>query len=122
MLACSHYRNVSKQTTRVKISYTLSSCSNSEEQEMQQIQDKAKKNCMTTDRKVDTSKVLDASLVDTESSVTESREQDTSSRSGNNTDADGTYMKPVYDEEPMAEVQLTAENNVFATGQLHPEC
>ncbi|GKE72694.1 hypothetical protein Tco_1534735 [Tanacetum coccineum] len=36
----------------------------------------------TTEEKVDTSKALDASLVDTESSGTESQEQDTSSRSG----------------------------------------
>ncbi|GKA73585.1 hypothetical protein Tco_0779887 [Tanacetum coccineum] len=36
----------------------------------------------TTEEKVDTSKALDASLVDTESSGTESKEQDTSSRSG----------------------------------------
>nr|GEU99251.1 hypothetical protein [Tanacetum cinerariifolium] len=37
----------------------------------------------TTEEKVDTSKALDASSVDTESSRTESKEQDTSSRSGN---------------------------------------
>nr|GEW64376.1 hypothetical protein [Tanacetum cinerariifolium]GEW89678.1 hypothetical protein [Tanacetum cinerariifolium] len=37
----------------------------------------------TTEEKVDTSKALDASLVDIESSGTESKEQDTSSRSGN---------------------------------------
>nr|GEX19826.1 hypothetical protein [Tanacetum cinerariifolium] len=37
----------------------------------------------TTKEKVDTSKALDASLVDTESSGTKSIEQDTSSRSGN---------------------------------------
>nr|GEV65651.1 hypothetical protein [Tanacetum cinerariifolium] len=65
---------------------TLSSYSNSKEQQMQQIQDKAKENCMTdadNKGKVDMSKALDASLVDTESSETESKEQDTSSRSGN---------------------------------------
>ncbi|GJW12954.1 hypothetical protein Tco_1578781 [Tanacetum coccineum] len=37
----------------------------------------------TTEENVDTSKALDASLVDTERSGTESKEQDTSSRSGN---------------------------------------
>ncbi|GJT31339.1 hypothetical protein Tco_0911614 [Tanacetum coccineum] len=52
----------------------------------------------TSEEKVDTSKALDASLVDTESDI-----------------------KPVYDEEPMAEVQMTAKNNVFATGQQHTE-
>ncbi|GJY67901.1 hypothetical protein Tco_0470883 [Tanacetum coccineum] len=114
---------------------TLSSCSNSEEQQMQQIQDKAKESCMflqytqlvipkfrdtliyhmesvkksidkraqhkreydirvndrqmqTIEEKVDTSNALDASLVDIESSGTESKEQDTSSRSGNDAHAD----------------------------------
>nr|GEV13457.1 putative reverse transcriptase domain-containing protein [Tanacetum cinerariifolium] len=56
-------------------------------------------------------------LVDTESSGTESKEQDTSSRSGNDTHADDVDIRPIYDEEPMAEVQTTAEINVFATGQ-----
>ncbi|GKA17719.1 hypothetical protein Tco_0697556 [Tanacetum coccineum] len=49
----------------------------------------------------------------------DSEKQDTSSSSGNDADADDAYIKPVYDEEPMAEVQLTAKNNVFATGQRH---
>nr|GEV86673.1 retrovirus-related Pol polyprotein from transposon TNT 1-94 [Tanacetum cinerariifolium] len=57
----------------------------------------------TTEEKVDTSKALDASLVDTESSRTESKEQDTSSISGNNAHADDANIKPIYDEEPMAE-------------------
>ncbi|GJY71206.1 hypothetical protein Tco_0474909 [Tanacetum coccineum] len=51
----------------------------------------------TTKGKVDTSITLDASLVDTEN------------------------IRPIYDEEPMAEVQLIAECNVFATGQQHSE-
>nr|GEY77843.1 hypothetical protein [Tanacetum cinerariifolium]GEY96409.1 hypothetical protein [Tanacetum cinerariifolium] len=57
----------------------------------------------TTEEKVDTSKALDASLVNTESSWTESGKQDTSSSSGNDVDADDADIKPVYDEEPMAE-------------------
>ncbi|GKD33549.1 hypothetical protein Tco_1249058 [Tanacetum coccineum] len=57
----------------------------------------------TTEEKVDTSKALDASLVDTESSGTESKEQDTSSRSGNDAHADDADIRPIYDEEPMAE-------------------
>nr|GEV84727.1 hypothetical protein [Tanacetum cinerariifolium] len=141
--------------------YTLSSCSNLEAQQMQQIQDKAKKSCMsipefrdtliqhlesvkklidervqlkreydswvnerqmhTTKEKVDTSKALDASLVDTESSRTESKEQDESSRSGNNAHDDVADIRPIYDEEPMADVQTTAEINVFAIGQQHTE-
>nr|GEU34736.1 hypothetical protein [Tanacetum cinerariifolium] len=57
----------------------------------------------TTEEKVDTSKALDASLVDTESSGTESKENDTSSRSGNDAHADDADIRPIYDEEPMAE-------------------
>ncbi|GKB88841.1 hypothetical protein Tco_0961113 [Tanacetum coccineum] len=52
----------------------------------------------TTEEKVDTSKALDAGLVDTESNI-----------------------RPIYDEEPMAEVQMTAKINVFATRQQHTE-
>ncbi|GJT40366.1 hypothetical protein Tco_0940231 [Tanacetum coccineum] len=47
--------------------------------------------------------------------------QDDSSRSGNDTDADDADIRPIYDEEPMAEVQLTAECNIFAIGQQHTE-
>ncbi|GJW87624.1 hypothetical protein Tco_0162964 [Tanacetum coccineum] len=32
-----------------------------------------------------------------------------------------TNIRPIYNEEPMAEVQTTAEINVFATGQQHTE-
>ncbi|GKG33533.1 hypothetical protein Tco_0433692 [Tanacetum coccineum] len=46
---------------------------------------------------------------------------DTSSRSGNDAHTDEADIKPIYDEEPMAEVQTTAEINVFATGQQHTE-
>ncbi|GJY13805.1 hypothetical protein Tco_0383114 [Tanacetum coccineum] len=72
----------------------------------------------TIEEKVDTSKALDASLVDTESSGIELKEQDTSSISGNDAHAD---IKPIYDEKLMAEVQTTVEINVFATGQQHTE-
>ncbi|GJU20164.1 gag-pol polyprotein [Tanacetum coccineum] len=47
--------------------------------------------------------------------------KDDSSRSGNDTDADDADIRPIYDEEPMAEVQLTAECNIFAIGQQHTE-
>ncbi|GKF68365.1 hypothetical protein Tco_0198044, partial [Tanacetum coccineum] len=47
--------------------------------------------------------------------------QDDSSRSGNDTDADDADIRPIYDEEPMAEVQLTTECNIFAIGQQHTE-
>ncbi|GKG10501.1 hypothetical protein Tco_0341901 [Tanacetum coccineum] len=69
----------------------------------------------TTEDKVDSSKSFDASLVDTESSGTALKEQDTSSRSGNDAHADDADIRPIYDEEPMAEVQTIAEINVFAT-------
>ncbi|GJU95259.1 hypothetical protein Tco_1320015 [Tanacetum coccineum] len=42
-------------------------------------------------------------------------------QSGNDTDADDADIRPIYDEEPMAEVQLTAECNIFAIGQQHTE-
>ncbi|GJT39758.1 putative reverse transcriptase domain-containing protein [Tanacetum coccineum] len=32
-----------------------------------------------------------------------------------------TKIRPIYDEEPMAEVQMTADDNVSATGQQHTE-
>ncbi|GJR71046.1 hypothetical protein Tco_0083411 [Tanacetum coccineum] len=62
------------------------------------------------------SKALDADLVDTKSIRTDSTVQDDNSRSGNDTDADDADIRPIYDEEPMAEVQLTAECNIFAIG------
>ncbi|GJU52429.1 hypothetical protein Tco_1226143 [Tanacetum coccineum] len=49
------------------------------------------------------------------------KEQDTSSRSGNDAHADDADIRPIYDEESMAEVQTTAEINIFATGQQHTE-
>ncbi|GJT24564.1 hypothetical protein Tco_0894501 [Tanacetum coccineum] len=75
----------------------------------------------TIEDKVDSSKELDASLVDTESSGTALKEQDTSNRLGNDAHADDADIRPIYDEEPMAEVQTTAQINVFATGQQHTE-
>ncbi|GJT45475.1 hypothetical protein Tco_0954190 [Tanacetum coccineum] len=45
----------------------------------------------------------------------------TTARSGNDTDADDADIRPIYDEEPMAEVQLTAGCNIFAIGQQHTE-
>nr|GEZ56733.1 hypothetical protein [Tanacetum cinerariifolium] len=66
-------------------------------------------------------KALGVSLVVIESSETESKKQDTSSRSGNDADADNVDIIPLYDEAPMAEVQLIAEYNIFATGQQHTE-
>ncbi|GJZ23283.1 hypothetical protein Tco_0560742 [Tanacetum coccineum] len=47
--------------------------------------------------------------------------KDTSSRSGNAAHADDADIRPIYDEEPMAEVQITFKINVFAIGQQHTE-
>ncbi|GJY28867.1 hypothetical protein Tco_0404634 [Tanacetum coccineum] len=75
----------------------------------------------TIEEKVNSSKALDASLVITESSRTTLKEQDTSSRSGNDAHADDVDIRPIYDEEPMAEVQIIIEINIFATRQQHTE-
>ncbi|GJW76249.1 hypothetical protein Tco_0137931 [Tanacetum coccineum] len=75
----------------------------------------------TTEEKVDSSKALDASLVIIESNGTESQEQDTSSISGNDAHVDDADIRPIDNEEPMAEVQTTADDNVSATGQQHTE-
>ncbi|GKC00339.1 hypothetical protein Tco_0986475 [Tanacetum coccineum] len=72
-----------------------------------------KRQVQTQESKIDTGKALDADLVNTKSIRTDSIVQDDSSRSGNDTDADDADIRPIYDEEPMAEVQLTAECNIL---------
>ncbi|GJT04795.1 hypothetical protein Tco_0839257 [Tanacetum coccineum] len=42
-------------------------------------------------------------------------------RSGNDAHVDDADIRPIYDEEPMIEVQTTAEINVFAIRQHHTE-
>ncbi|GJR61176.1 hypothetical protein Tco_1503338 [Tanacetum coccineum] len=51
----------------------------------------------------------------------ETQEQDTSSRSGNDAHVDDADIRPIDNEEPMAEVQTTADDNVSATRQQHTE-
>ncbi|GKA12699.1 retrovirus-related pol polyprotein from transposon TNT 1-94 [Tanacetum coccineum] len=80
-----------------------------------------KRQMQMQESKIDMGKALDADLVDTESIRTDSTVQDDNSRSGNDTDADDADIRPIYDEEPMAEVQLTAGCNIFAIGQQHTE-
>ncbi|GKD65781.1 hypothetical protein Tco_1307889, partial [Tanacetum coccineum] len=80
-----------------------------------------KKKMQTQESNVDTGKALDADLVIIESSRTESEIQDTSSRSGNDTDNNDAKIRLIYNEEPMAEVQLTVECNIFAIRQQHTE-
>ncbi|GJV96632.1 hypothetical protein Tco_1548209 [Tanacetum coccineum] len=78
-----------------------------------------KRHMQTQESKIDTGKAVDNGLVVMESNGTESEVQDDRSRSGNDTDADDADIRPIYDEEPMAEVQLTAECNIFAIEQQH---
>ncbi|GKC23435.1 hypothetical protein Tco_1025585 [Tanacetum coccineum] len=70
---------------------------------------------------IDTGKALDVDLVVTESSRIESKVQDESSRLGNDTNTNDADIRPIYDEEPMVEVQLTSKCNIFAIGQQHTE-
>nr|GEY04158.1 hypothetical protein [Tanacetum cinerariifolium] len=65
----------------------------------------------TTEEKVDMSKALDASSVDTASSRTESKEQDTSIRAGNDAHDDGADIRPIYDEDPMAKENETLKKH-----------
>nr|GEU74415.1 hypothetical protein [Tanacetum cinerariifolium] len=80
-----------------------------------------KRQMQTQESKIDMSKVVDADLVVTESSRTESEVQDDSSMSGNDTDVDDADIRPIYDEKPMDEVQLITECNIFAIRQQHIE-
>ncbi|GKF83978.1 hypothetical protein Tco_0248876 [Tanacetum coccineum] len=80
-----------------------------------------KRQMQTQESKIDMGKAVDAALVFTEISGTESEVQDDSSKSGNDTNADDADIRPIYDEELMAEVQLTIECNIFAIGQQQPE-
>nr|GEV19819.1 hypothetical protein [Tanacetum cinerariifolium] len=52
---------------------------------------------------------------------TQEKVQDESSRSGNDTNVDDADIRPIYNEEAMAEVQLTTDCNIFAIGQHHTE-
>nr|GEV69709.1 hypothetical protein [Tanacetum cinerariifolium] len=84
----------------------------------------------TQDSKIDTGKAVDADLIITESSGTESEVQDDNSWSGNDTDADDSNIIPIYNEEPMVEyvfnanhdaciVKLLKEVNSHAKIQFH---
>ncbi|GKC27576.1 hypothetical protein Tco_1034870 [Tanacetum coccineum] len=71
--------------------------------------------------KVDSSKALDAGLVDTKSNETESERRVSSSRFGKDTRAKDADINSVNDKQPMAEVQLTAEHNILANEQQYYE-
>ncbi|GJY50565.1 hypothetical protein Tco_0441412 [Tanacetum coccineum] len=57
----------------------------------------------TQESEIDMGKALDADLVDTETIRTDSTVQDDNTGSRNDTYVDDAYIRPVYDEEPMAE-------------------
>ncbi|GJS19795.1 hypothetical protein Tco_0448427 [Tanacetum coccineum] len=74
------------------------------------------------EEKIDIHEVVDAGLVVTESNGTKPDKQDTSSSSGNyTTQAVDADIRLVNDEEPFAEVQLTALHNILANEQQHTE-
>ncbi|GJT63942.1 hypothetical protein Tco_1015422 [Tanacetum coccineum] len=79
-----------------------------------------KRQTQTHESKVDTRKTLDADLVVTKSNGTESEVQDESIMTGmyRSRDAD---IRPIYDEEPMDEEQITAKCDIFAIRQQHTE-
>nr|GEX99159.1 hypothetical protein [Tanacetum cinerariifolium] len=78
-----------------------------------------KRHIQMQESKIDTGKAVDANLVITKSSGTESEVQDDSNMSGNDTDAGDADIRPIYDEKPMDEVQLTVEGDIFTIEQQH---
>nr|GEW85539.1 hypothetical protein [Tanacetum cinerariifolium] len=93
----------------------------SEKEDMHPTNQVNKRQMQTQESKINTGKAVDADLIVTESSETESEVQDDNNMSGNDTDDDDAHIRPIYDEEPMVKIQLTAECNIFATGQQHTE-
>ncbi|GJV56283.1 hypothetical protein Tco_1457288 [Tanacetum coccineum] len=77
------------------------------------------KQMQSKEGKVDSEKILDADLVVTESSETESEKHVSSSRSGNDTLTKDADINPVNDKQPMAEVQLFVKHNMLANEQQH---
>nr|GEU88811.1 hypothetical protein [Tanacetum cinerariifolium] len=67
-----------------------------------------KRQMQMQESKIDIGKAVDADLVITESIGTEPEVQDDSSRSENDTNADDADIRPIYDEEPMAEEKVFA--------------
>ncbi|GJT42899.1 hypothetical protein Tco_0951614 [Tanacetum coccineum] len=63
-----------------------------------------KRQMQTQESKIDMGKALDADLVVTDSSGAELEVLDESSRLGNDTNTDDADIRPMYDEEPMAEI------------------
>nr|GFA58049.1 hypothetical protein [Tanacetum cinerariifolium] len=80
-----------------------------------------KRQMQTRASKTDMDKAVDADLVVAKSNGKESEVQNNNSRLGNDTNIDDVDIRPIYDEEPMVEVQLTTECNIFTIGQQHTE-
>nr|GEV45492.1 hypothetical protein [Tanacetum cinerariifolium] len=78
-----------------------------------------KRQMQTQKSKINTGKAVDDDFVVSKSSGTESEVQDDKSRSGNDTNANDADIRPIYDKELMAEVQMTTECNIFKIGQQH---
>ncbi|GJU63409.1 hypothetical protein Tco_1245244 [Tanacetum coccineum] len=70
-----------------------------------------KRQMQTQVSKIDTGKAVDDDLFVRESSGIESEVQDDNSRSVNDTEADDADIRPIYDEEPMAEVDHESMNS-----------
>ncbi|GJS78608.1 hypothetical protein Tco_0728489 [Tanacetum coccineum] len=75
---------------------------------------------MESVKKVDYEEQSIIKSINTGSIGTESKEQDTSSRSGNDAHADDADIKPIYNEELMTEVQQTLIN-ILCYGQQDTE-
>nr|GEU36281.1 hypothetical protein [Tanacetum cinerariifolium] len=76
------------------------------------LEDNAKKRCIVSLRQLHSHlKCLSQNdLQGSRTDGTESKEQDTCSRSRNNAHADDADIRPIYDEEPMTEISLTNMN------------
>nr|GEU33503.1 hypothetical protein [Tanacetum cinerariifolium] len=70
------------------------------------------------ERKIDTGKAVDADLVVTKSSGIKLEVQDDSNKLGNDTNADDADIRPIYDEEPIAETTSLLANNVDLKAQI----
>ncbi|GJY88087.1 retrovirus-related pol polyprotein from transposon TNT 1-94 [Tanacetum coccineum] len=70
-----------------------------------------KRQMQTQESKIDMGKAMDDDLVITKSSGTKSEVQDERSRLGNDTDTDDADIRPVYDEEPMAECSTSGSKD-----------
>nr|GEW21235.1 ribonuclease H-like domain-containing protein [Tanacetum cinerariifolium] len=71
------------------------------------------------DEKVQLKREYDSWVNERQMQTTE--EKDTSNKSRNDAHDDGADIRAIYNEEPMAEVQTTAEIDIFAIGQQHTE-